>query len=45
MEVAQIVKFAKVVKMFVRNYSAAMQWVALGTATAGMWGGIFLVVC
>lgn len=43
MGIAQLSKLVKIARTFVNNHSTAIQWTAVGTATAGMWGGIFLV--
>lgn len=43
MGIAQIAKLARMAKSFVRNHSTAVQLATVGTVTAGMWGGIFLI--
>lgn len=43
MGIAQLSRLARVAKVFVRKHGTGLQWAAVGTATAGMWGGIFMV--
>lgn len=41
MGITQLSRLARVAKVFARKHSAGLQWAAAGTATAGMWGGLF----
>lgn len=43
MGIAQLSRLARAAKVFARKHSTGLQWAAVGTATAGMWGGIFMV--